>query len=108
MTTASDVLRTLRVASLRKVSVAGLDLYVRGLTGAERVLMVQRAKDGSPFTAHELAALALCDEHGAPLFTSEQAAELGAVDGLAVDAIATEILRASKLLPDEVESSAKN
>lgn len=100
MTTAIELLAALRVNSLRKVTVAGQVFHVRGLTGAERVLLQQRAKDENPMSAHEIVALATCDEAGRPLFTSEQAAELANVDGSAVDEIATQILKASKLIPE--------
>jgi hypothetical protein len=108
MVTAADLLSALRVASLREVEVAGLRVHVRGLTGAERKLIADRAKDGSPVQAHELAALCLCDEQGRAMFTADQAASLADVDGAAVEKVATSILEASGLVPEAQESAAKN
>jgi hypothetical protein len=104
----ADILKVLRTASLRPVTFCGQSFYVRGLTGEERKLLRQRAKDNAPLEAYELVGLAACDADGAPLFTSEQAAELGQVDGAAIEEMAAEILRASKLMAEDGESAAGN
>lgn len=108
MVTGADLIAALRKASIRPVNVAGLDVFVRGVNGLERQLIIQRAKDQNPLTAAELAALCVCDENGTPLFTSEQAADLAAVDAAGVEEIGKAVLTASKLLPDDQDEAAKN
>jgi hypothetical protein len=88
--------------------VAGLDVFVRGVNGNERQLIIQRARDNNPLTAAELAALCVCDANGSALFTTEQAAELAAVDAAGVEEIGKAVLTASKLLPDDQDDAAKN
>jgi len=104
----ADVLKTLRTLSLRPVTVAGLSLHVRGLTGAERRLLAERAKDGHPMQAFEVVGLAACTEKGERLFTEDEAIELGNVDGAAVEQIAQAILEASGLMPKAQDDAAKN
>jgi hypothetical protein len=108
MPTGADLIAALKRATLRPREICGQQHYIRGLTGAERQLLSQRARDGSPLSAAEIVALALCDDHGNAMLTAEQAAELANTDGAELDAVATDILRASKLLPDDVEEAAKN
>lgn len=106
--TGADLLAALRKVSIRPVTVAGLEVFVRGVNGNERQLIIQRARDGNPLTAAELAALCLCNAEGAPLFTADQAAELAAVDAAGVEEIGKAVLAASKLLPDDQDAAAKN
>lgn len=108
MATGSDLLAALKRATLRPREICGQPHFIRGLTGSERQLLSQRARDGNPLTAHELVALAVCDKDGSPIFTAEQAEEIANVDGSELDAVATDILRASKLLPEDAEEAAKN
>lgn len=108
MSNASEVLKALRTASLRKVEVAGLDVWVRGLTGAERRLLTERAKDNTPLQPYEVVGLAACTPEGKPLFSEAEAAELADVDGAAVEKIAEAILKASSLLPEAHGESVKN
>jgi uncharacterized protein YbjT (DUF2867 family) len=108
MVTGADLIAALRKVSIRPVTVAGLDVFVRGVNGNERQLIISRAKDGNPLTAPELAALCVCDANGVSLFTAEQAAELAAVDAAGVEEIGKAILAASKLLPDDQDTAAKN
>ena len=108
VTTADIILTALKTVSVRQIDVAGLQVHVRGLNGSERRLLIERAKSGDPIQSHELAALCLCTPEGGTLFTTEQAAQLAEVDAASVEAIATEILSASKLLPADQEQSAKN
>jgi hypothetical protein len=104
----SELLNALRTASVRKVSIGGLDLHIRGLTGAERRLLQQRAKDGDPLMPHELVGLAVCDETGAAILTAEQVAELANVDGHLTERICEAVLKASGLLPKAQDEAAKN
>jgi hypothetical protein len=106
--TVAELMAALRVATMRKVEVAGLSVYVRGLTGGERKLLMQRAKDGSPLEANELVVLCACNEKGDPIFSEADAAALDTVDGGCLNRLAEQILSASGLLPDAVETSAKN
>lgn len=104
----ADILTALRTASLRPVKIGGFPAFVRGLTGEERKLLRDRARESNPLEAYELVGLATCDADGKPLFTAEQVAELGQVDGAEIEAIAAEILKASKLMPEDAEAAAKN
>ena len=108
MVTGADLIAALRKTSIRPVTVAGLDVFVRGVNGNERRLIIERAKDGNPMKAWELAALCVCDADGVALFTTEQAAELAGVDAAGVEEIGKAILTASKLLPDDQDDAAKN
>ena len=104
----SDLLKALRTVSLRTVEVAGHTVHVRGLTGAERKLLLDRAKDNDPLQPYELAGLAACDGEGKRLFSSEEAAELADVDAAAVDKIAAAVLEASGLTPGAKDEAVKN
>lgn len=108
MPTGSDLIAALKRATVRPRDICGQPHHIRGLTGAERQLLSQRARDGNPLSAHELVALAVCDEHGNALLTADQAQELAAGDGAELDAVATDILRASRLLPEDAEEAGKN
>jgi hypothetical protein len=108
MPTGADLIAALKRATLRPREICGQRHYIRGLTGAERQLLSQRARDGSPLAAFEIVALALCDEHGNAILTADQASELANTDGAELDAVATDILRASSLLPDDLEAAGKN
>jgi len=108
MPTGAALIAALKRHTLRPREICGQQHYIRGLTGAERQLLSQRARDGSPLAAHEIVALALCDENGASLLTADQAQELANTDGAELDAVATDILRASSLLPEDAEAAAKN
>ena len=108
MVTGADLIAALRKVSIRPVKVAGLDVFVRGVNGNERQLIIQRARDNNPLTASELAALCVCDAEGRALFTADQAAELAAVDAAGVEEIGKAVLAASKLLPEDQDVAAKN
>lgn len=108
MVTGADVLAALRVASLQEAEIAGIKLFVRGVTGAERKLIIERARGGSPLDSWELVQLCACNERGDPLFTREQVAELANVDADALEKLGEQILRASKLMPEQQEQAAKN
>jgi hypothetical protein len=108
MVTGADLLAALRTVSLRPVSAAGVEFYVRGLTGAERQLLRDRAHDGSPLQAHELVGLVACNGNRERLFSDEQVLELAHVDGGEVEKIAAAILEASGLMPEAQEQAAKN
>jgi len=108
MVTGADLLAALKVASLRSVEVAGRLVHVRGLTGAERKLLQDRAKAGEPVQPFELVGLAAIQPSGERLFTTEEAAELANVDGALVEKLAEAILDASGLLPKSEDDAAKN
>ena len=108
MVSGASLLAALKTASLRKVTAAGHELHVRGLSGAERKLLADRARDGNPVQPYELVGLCACDEQGGALFTAEQAAELANADGAAVEQIATAILAASGLVEGAAEAAGKN
>lgn len=108
MVTATDVLAALRTASLRRVEVAGLELHVRGFSGTERKLLIQRAKDGNPLQANEVVALCACTEKGDPLFTIEQAEALDGLDAGCLEQIAEQVLEASGLTAKARDQAAKN
>jgi hypothetical protein len=109
VTTGSDLLAAIKRSTLRPVEQFGVRFCIRGLSGPERVLLVQRQKDGNPLLAAELVALAACDESGAVLFTAEQAAELSACGyGAEMEKVAEAILDASGLTAKAQEAAAKN
>ena len=108
MPTGADLIAALKRATLRPREICGQQHYIRGLTGAERQLLSQRARDGQPLAAYEIVALGLCDEHGNSILTADQASEIANTDGAALDQVATDILRASSLLPEDMEDAGKN
>ncbi len=108
MVTAAEFLKAAKVATVRKIEVLGMPLHVRGLTGPERRLLVQRGKAGDPMEAHEIVAMGACNEEGDPLFTVDQVIELARADGQVVESVAREILDASGLLEGAQEAAAKN
>lgn len=104
----TELLKALRTVSLRTVEVAGQTIHVRGLSGAERKLLMDRAGDQNPLQPYELAGLAACTADGGRLFTDEEAQQLADVDAAAVDAIAVAVLEASGLTPKAKEDAVKN
>lgn len=99
MVTRAQALAALRRASWATVNVAGVEWKVRGLMGAERKALVDRARANDPMQAADLVALAVIDEDGEPLFVGMSAADIAAqCDGLALEALGEAILKASGLL----------
>lgn len=97
-------------ASVRPLQVDGLSLYVRSMTGAERVQLqrwqAEAATGGDPLTDSRVAALGLCDEHGERLYSDPAA--LAALEGAALARISRAVLRASGLVDDAVDDAEKN
>lgn len=108
MVTGADLLAALRVASLRRATVAGIEIHIRGVTGAERKLLIDRAREGSPLQAWELVQMCACNDRGDALFGPDQATALASVDGEAIEQLARQVLEASNLLPEQQELAAKN
>lgn len=108
MVTRDAVLAALKRASVRPVTVAGLELHVRGVSGAERKALIDRARANEPMQAYELAALCLCDADGHALFTADDVAALADTDGDSLEKIGAAILTASGLMPSAESDAAKN
>ena len=100
----------LRLVSVRSIEIAGGPVFVRGLTGAERMelqAMSSAAAAGGPAIGdYMVAAMGLCDERGDRLFTDP--GELAALDGASVATIARAVLEASGLAEGDRETAAKN
>lgn len=96
-------------ASVRQIEVHGLTVYVRGLTGAERVQLQQMAgaaqQGGEPLADYKIVALGLCDSEGARLFDNPQ--DVSNLDGMILDKLAKEILEASGLSQTAVAEAEK-
>lgn len=108
MVTAAEFLSAAKRVSVKPVTVAGMALHVRGLTGGERQLLRERAVAKDPMQATELVGLAVCHEDGTPFFTAEQVAELAQVDGQVVEELAQAILEASGLIEKAQDDAVKN
>lgn len=104
MVTAADLIAAVRKASLVASDIAGIKVHLRGLIGAERRILIERAKAGDPMTAPEIVAIGVCHPDGSPMFAADEAEQL---DGAELDRVAREVLRVSKLLPGEGDG-AKN
>jgi len=79
-------------------------VQVRGLTGKERRLLTERAKDGNPLQAFEVVGLASCR----PTFSEEEALALEDIPGQITEQLAQAILSASGLMPKAQDDAAKN
>jgi hypothetical protein len=101
---------TLSKTSVKSLDVAGVTLFVRGLTGVERVALQKWAAEsqagGEPVADYRIAALGLCDAEGARLFDDE--ADVAKLDGAALGEIARAILEASGLTDSAAESAQGN
>jgi hypothetical protein len=115
MPASRDLLRaqissTLAKASVRPITVAGVELFVRGLSGAERVHLQKWAAEaeagGEPVSDHRVAWMGLCDADGVRLF--DQVDDVAVLDGASVSEIAKAIIDASGLGKSADEAAAKN
>lgn len=106
----AQIVDTFRRASVRQVEIGGLKLYVRGLTGGERIQLQQMAAEaqqgGEPLADFKVAVLGLCDESGARLF--EDAKDLANLDGAVLAEISKHIIEASGLGEAARDIAAKN
>jgi hypothetical protein len=97
-------------ATVRPLTVAGIALFVRGLSGAERVQLQKWAADakvgGDPLSDYRVAFLGLCDADGLRLYDDE--AEVAKLDGAAVSEIARAVIEASGLTAEAAETASKN
>ena len=97
-------------ASVRPLALGELRLFVRSMTGAERVQLqrwqAEAAAGGEPLTDARVAALGLCDEAGERLYPDPAA--LAGFDGAALSKISRAVLAASGLIDDAVEDAEKN
>ena len=53
MVTAADLIAAVRKASLVASDIAGIKVHLRGLIGAERRILIERAKAGDPIRARK-------------------------------------------------------
>ena len=104
MTTAADFLALADADRIRKVTVEGLETYVRKLTGRERMEIGTRARGGKPFEMHEIMAMGIVNEDGSPLFTAEEALALAQKDGGLAEQLCNAVLKAAKLIASESDA----
>ena len=109
MATKAEILAAFRKSAVRTVQVAGQDVTVRGLTGADRLAFnaaIEEAKKSGQVVPDYLVAFwGWCDSEGVRLF--DKAEELADIDGAVLQAIALEVLKASGLYSGEDGSSAE-
>lgn len=103
------ILSALKRATLKEIDVAGIKLKIRGLTGAERLELVDRqimAKEDRTkrLSDAELCSWAICGDDGERLYQNGD--ELAGVDGEALETIALAILEASGLTKAAEERAA--
>jgi len=95
------ILSALKRASIREIDVAGIKVYIRGLTGKERYDFIQRGKawkagdESQRITEAELCSWAMCNADGERIY--ENADALADTDGHSLETIAAAILDASGL-----------
>lgn len=106
----AQVSATLAKVTIRPLIVAGVELFVRGLTGAERVQLMKWSAEaqggGEPLSDYKVAFLGLCDADGVRLFDDE--ASLAVLDGGAVSEIARAVIEASGLTGSAAEIATGN
>jgi hypothetical protein len=106
----AQVSAALAKATVRPIVVAGVELFVRGLTGAERVQLQKWAAEaqggGEPLSDYKVAFLGLCDADGVRLFEDE--GSLAVLDGSAVSEIARAVIEASGLTAEAAEIAKGN
>lgn len=111
MATKAEILAAFRKASVRTIQVEGLDVTIRGLTGADRmafnVAIEEARKAGTVVPDYLVAFYGWCDSEGVRLF--DKAEELADIDGNILQVIALEVLKASGLYAgaEGVPSSAE-
>lgn len=97
--TKAEISAAFRKAAVRTVSVAGVSLTIRGLTGADRVhfnqAIEESKKTGAPVPDFLVAYWGLCDSEGARLFDKPE--DLADFDGGVLQTVALEVLKASGL-----------
>ena len=108
MVTAAELIEAGRNFRREPDTLFGLPVMIRSLSGAGRDLLRSRAADGNPLTAAEIVQLGVCGGDGAPLFTTEQLAELADGDGEEIDRVAFAVLGLSGLGPQAQDDAAKN
>lgn len=100
---------TLSKASVRQLEVHGVTVYVRGLTGGERVQLQQLAaiasNGGEPLADYKIVALGLCDAEGTRLF--DDPSEVAILDGAVLAQLAKAILEQSGLSETAVADAEK-
>jgi hypothetical protein len=96
-------------ASVRELEVQGVKLYIRGLSGGERVTLQQWAseasKGGEPLADYKVVSLGLCDAEGVRLF--DDPLEVAKLDGAVLSQLSKAILEASLLTDNAVGDAEK-
>jgi hypothetical protein len=96
-------------ASVRQLEVHGVSVFIRGLTGGERVQLQQWAAEassgGEPLADYKVAALGLCDAEGVRLF--DDPLEVAKLDGAVLSQLSKAILEASGLTENAVSDAEK-
>jgi hypothetical protein len=100
---------TFAKASVRELEVQGVKLYIRGLSGGERVTLQQWAseasKGGEPLADYKVVSLGLCDAEGVRLF--DDPLEVAKLDGAVLSQLSKAILEASLLTDNAVGDAEK-
>jgi hypothetical protein len=100
---------TFSKASVRELEVQGVKLYIRGLSGGERVTLQQWAseasKGGEPLADYKVVSLGLCDAEGVRLF--DDPLEVAKLDGAVLSQLSKAILEASLLTDNAVGDAEK-
>lgn len=94
----------LKAHSVKQVTVEGVTLHIRGLTGRERQILIDRAKAQDPLRPHEVVAFGACAPNGERLFPDPES--LIDMDGDILVKISDEILKASKLFKERKDGAA--
>lgn len=106
----AQITSTLSKATVRSLEVHGVTVYVRGLTGGERVQLQQWAaeasKGGEPLADYKVAFMGLCDADGVRLF--DDVADVAKLDGAVLAELSKAIIEASGLGEKAVEGAEKN
>lgn len=96
-------------ASVKQLEINGLTVYVRGLTGAERVQLQQMAtaaqNGGEPVADYKIVALGLCDSDGVRLFDDPE--QVAVLDGAVLAKLAQAIFEQSGLTETAVADAEK-
>jgi hypothetical protein len=106
----AQISSTLSKASVRSLELHGVTVYVRGLSGGERVQLQQWAAEagagGEPLADYKVAFLGLCDAEGVRLF--DDPLEVAKLDGAVLADLSKAILEASGLTDKAREDAEKN
>ena len=108
MVTKDALMARAKEGRIKAFTVAGMDLYARRFSLAERIECGDRGRAGDPVSPHEYLAMALCNEDGSPYWTLDEAKEFADADGLLAEAIVNAALDHAGMTKAAQELIAKN